>query len=93
MSSTIREVKYPRPPKLTDEQYYAMLKAQNGACALCGRLPKRRRLCNDHCHYTGRVRGLLCSKCNYNLWWWEKHPQTIQKIAPYLDPLRKDARP
>lgn len=92
MSSMIREAKFLRPPKLTDEQYYRILNRQGGACYLCGRLPRRRRLCCDHCHYTGRVRGLLCSKCNYNLWWWERQAHTIPKIAPYLDELRKDAR-
>ncbi len=38
-----------------------MESAQAGVCAVCGRKLK---LCVDHCHDTGKVRGLLCSACN-----------------------------
>lgn len=50
---------------LTDEGYEALLAAQGGGCAICGRPPsERRRLDTDHDHKTGRVRGLLCHRCN-----------------------------
>jgi hypothetical protein len=50
---------------ITTEQYNALLESQNGVCALCSR-PERtdRRLSVDHCHETGKVRGLLCLRCN-----------------------------
>jgi len=55
---------------ITPEQYDAMLASQNGVCAIC-LLPEARtrngkptKLCVDHCHQTGRVRGLLCTRCN-----------------------------
>jgi hypothetical protein len=55
---------------LTPEQYDQMLLEQGGVCAIC-RQPetserdgKVMRLPVDHCHSTGRVRGLLCHKCN-----------------------------
>lgn len=50
---------------LTAEQYDAALAKQDGGCAIC-RLPSRdgRRLAVDHCHYTGKLRGLLCFHCN-----------------------------
>lgn len=45
------------------DQYAAMLKAQNGECAICktalGSKPNV-----DHCHVSRKVRGLLCSRCN-----------------------------
>jgi Recombination endonuclease VII len=53
--------------------YYAFLLAnQGGGCAHCGKpetsMDRRwgvvRRLSVDHCHDTGRVRGLLCNSCN-----------------------------
>jgi hypothetical protein len=47
---------------LTLEQIAEMRAAQGGVCAICG-LPMRRE-CVDHCHNTGRVRGLLCHRCN-----------------------------
>jgi hypothetical protein len=56
---------------LTLEQYEAMLKQQRGRCSICRKLPdpnhpKRasRVLHVDHCHRTGKVRGLLCAGCN-----------------------------
>jgi hypothetical protein len=49
---------------VTDEQYAAMLDAQGGHCALCPSTPKTRRLHVDHDHATGKLRGLLCHRCN-----------------------------
>ena len=56
------------------EQYNEFLKFQNGVCAICKQpetqvsrhgtpLP----LCVDHCHTSGKVRGLLCRSCNLGI--------------------------
>jgi Recombination endonuclease VII len=55
---------------VTDEEYARLLAAQGGHCALCPNEPKTRRLHVDHDHATGRVRGLLCHRCNRNLPTW-----------------------
>lgn len=54
-------------------EFDEMFKSQNGVCAICGK-PETgynqhgiRRLCIDHDHNTGRIRGLLCGKCNHML--------------------------
>lgn len=53
---------------LTEAEYEAMLTAQGGGCAMCGQpCQTGRRLAVDHCHASGRVRGLLCVKCNQDL--------------------------
>jgi hypothetical protein len=49
---------------VTDAEYARLLAAQDGHCALCPNTPKTRRLHVDHDHATGRVRGLLCYRCN-----------------------------
>ena len=46
---------------LTQESYGALLTAQGGGCAICTSVS---RLCVDHDHVTGAVRGILCSVCN-----------------------------
>lgn len=55
---------------LTPDGYDAILSAQNGVCAACGQPECGHnqfgllRLAVDHDHATGRVRGLLCMRCN-----------------------------
>lgn len=57
---------------MTVEQYDALLASQGGVCAICHSeethvspfTKSARRLCVDHDHQTGEVRGLLCSACN-----------------------------
>ena len=49
---------------VSDAEYDRLLEAQNGGCAICGNPPKTRRLHVDHNHRTGRIRGLLCFRCN-----------------------------
>ena len=50
--------------------YAVLLKKQDGKCALC-RADKnnkgKQRFDVDHDHKTGKVRGLLCSRCNRKL--------------------------
>jgi hypothetical protein len=53
---------------ITTAEYDALLARQNGGCAICRRRPKENeRLCVDHCHITGLIRGLLCHSCNIAL--------------------------
>lgn len=56
--------------KMTLEDYDRILASQDGACAICNGHDgdkKRGRLCVDHDHSTGSVRGLLCGRCNMML--------------------------
>lgn len=52
------------------EQYNILLEVQNNRCAICG-IPGSenysKKLCVDHDHKTGKVRGLLCQRCNWLL--------------------------
>lgn len=46
--------------------YNILFNKQNGCCKICGvnELLLKGSLCVDHCHSTGKVRGLLCKACN-----------------------------
>lgn len=69
---------------ITVEQYESMLAAQNGVCAICFRGPTGvRPLHVDHCHRTGKVRGLLCHQCNWYLGTLDKDPETLVRLSVY----------
>ena len=59
---------------LTRETYYAMFEKQGYECGICKSdiTPHTRLSHVDHCHKTGRVRGLLCHPCNLGLGFVEK---------------------
>jgi hypothetical protein len=50
---------------LTEAEVAAMYDRQAGKCAICRGEMKRQ--CIDHSHMTGKVRGLLCHRCNIAL--------------------------
>jgi hypothetical protein len=71
---------------LTEEQYVAMVAAQNGCCAICEIAPPTGKvLYVDHCHVTNRVRGLLCHPCNASLGLMKDEPQRLRRAADYLE--------
>jgi hypothetical protein len=50
---------------LTLDEYDLMVLKSEGRCQICEE--PNPRLDIDHCHATGKVRGLLCIRCNYQL--------------------------
>lgn len=69
---------------LTLDAYDDLLASQGGHCALCPAIPKTRRLDTDHDHRTGKVRGLLCHRCNRTLATWVSSAW-LRAAADYLD--------
>ena len=72
---------------LTPETYEAMLAEQDGRCAICGTTEWRSRSDHphvDHCHDTGKVRGLLCRGCNNGLGHFGDDPDRLEAAAAYL---------
>ena len=66
------------------QDYDMMFAEQGGKCLIC----KADKACKtgrfrffsvDHCHTTGAVRGLLCTKCNGALGWYEAYAPEILK--------------
>lgn len=75
---------------LTEADYEAMLKKQGGLCAICnadrgGNRHGTDYLAVDHCHDTGKVRGLLCQKCNHGLGKFNDDLTMLRKAAQYLE--------
>ena len=68
------------------EQYKAMLEAQNYRCKLCRKhqSEQKNRLHVDHCHVTGRIRGILCAPCNSGLGLAKESSELYLKAADYL---------
>lgn len=60
----------------------AMLEQQGGKCAICG---NDTRLEVDHCHDTGRVRGLLCGGCNRGIGMFGDAPARMRAAADYIE--------
>lgn len=76
---------------LTLAEYDRLLVAQDGKCAICGNAEttklhsKIRVLAVDHCHNTGKIRGLLCGSCNKGLGSFRDDPKLLQKARGYLE--------
>jgi Recombination endonuclease VII len=73
-------------------EYELRLALQKGACAICKKKPKGL-LCVDHCHRTGKVRGLLCRKCNSALGFSGDDPNLMQAGADYLRAFYESLEP
>jgi hypothetical protein len=67
---------------LTESAYQAMVFEQDGECAIC-REPDPA-LHVDHCHKTGKVRALLCTRCNLSLGGLRDRPELALAAADYL---------
>lgn len=72
---------------ITLEEYNQLLENQNGGCAICGTAnagKDRKYFCIDHNHKTGKVRGLLCPKCNQGIGLLQDSPRILIAAAEYL---------
>jgi hypothetical protein len=86
----MRDLYYRRTYGLTADEIDAMLAAQDGGCAICGRLPTRlASLHLDHDHETGEVRGLLCIDCNQGIGKFHEDAARLRAAADYLERCRR----
>jgi len=74
---------------ITPEKYEKMFREQNGKCAICGDTDGKSArgtttFCVDHCHKTGKIRGLLCNNCNRCLGLLKDDPSVLEKAIEYL---------
>ena len=78
---------------ITLNDYNEMLKNQEFKCKVCGkeenvihhRTGKSKDLSVDHCHETGKVRGLLCQRCNLALGMVKDDTNLLGLLTNYLN--------
>lgn len=71
--------------RLTEKDYNEMLESQKGLCALCESRPPKH---IDHCHASGKVRGLLCVQCNTGLGKFKDSEDLLTKAVGYLQKFK-----
>lgn len=69
--------------KLTEQDYEDLKEAQSSACAVCQE-PLEDKAVVDHCHRTGKVRGLLCQQCNSGLGFFKDSILSLLRAIKYL---------
>ena len=76
---------------MTIEEYDNLLLLQNNVCKICFKEETAvnfkgniQMLSVDHCHTTGKVRGLLCSNCNTGLGMFKDNPEYLENAIKYL---------
>ena len=74
---------------LTLDDYFSMLESQGGGCAVCRTKSPRGRgvtrpFAVDHCHRSGKVRALLCHRCNGALGMVSDSKETLHRLISYL---------
>lgn len=77
---------------ITPEQRQEMFDAQNGQCAICGKHESefQKRLHVDHVHNeTKLIRGLLCTRCNPGLGYFEDSIERLEAAIVYLRKFKK----
>lgn len=76
---------------VTLDWFQAKLREQDGACAICGAIPRpdgiksAARLHVDHDHMTGANRGLLCNRCNPGVGYFRDDPDLLRAAADYIE--------
>ena len=77
---------------ITVDDYDNILKSQAHCCKICGIHISQldRRLCVDHNHDTGKVRGLLCDSCNTSLGKFEDNAELLKRAVWYLEDSESD---
>lgn len=96
--AAIRSARLVREYGITAEEYDKMWQEQGGRCLICGGEEtcknvsvwgdeKVRALAVDHCHDTGKVRGLLCKNCNTLIGFAKEDVELLRSAISYLEEL------
>lgn len=82
-----REKHYKTKYGISVKQKDLLLENQDYKCALCltGLINRGPKTHVDHDHKTGRVRGILCNKCNWHMQKVDADPNIIERIRAYAN--------
>ena len=70
---------------ISNDEFHRMLIEQHGGCAICKTpLWAGIKTCVDHCHHTGKIRGLLCGNCNSALGLFKDNIPFLMAAEDYL---------
>lgn len=77
---------------ITLEDWDRLYDEQLGRCGVCARpLAEFKKICVDHDHETGAVRGLLCNSCNRGVGYLQDDPELMRRAIRYLEGAAKAA--
>lgn len=79
---TLRSYKLKTKYGISISEYEELYKSQNGKCFLC---ESKDNLCIDHNHISGKVRSILCKKCNTALGMVNDNSLLLRKMADYIE--------
>lgn len=77
-----REIHFHRRYGIGLAEYNMMFQKQNGNCLICKQ--SKNKLFIDHCHVTGKVRGLICGVCNSGIGFLKDSPNIIADALIYV---------
>lgn len=72
---------------ITKDGAIALLANQGGRCAICETpitFNGRGTAHTDHCHTTGKVRGILCASCNQGIGYFQESEERMMSAVAYL---------
>lgn len=69
---------------ITPNQYNSILEEQDNKCAICKEYLSYKTINIDHCHKTGKVRGILCYSCNVGIGHLKDDPVRLLAAADYI---------
>jgi len=82
-----RKYNYKSKYNITVEDFSILLEEQNFSCKICktNQNDLKKTLAVDHDHTTGKVRGLLCHKCNSALGLFKDSTESLKRAIQYLE--------
>lgn len=89
----LREYHLQKEFSMSIEDYNSLLEKQDGVCNICKRhriASNKSNMAVDHCHTTGKIRGILCNWCNRGIGIFEDNEEFLKRAIDYLKESKND---